>query len=304
MKKHPIATIVNFCTNESRFLRFCLEESLQCSRQVIVVVCDHFFDGTPENRDLLERIYRAFPECLFVEYPFIPHRISKRIFKKIDPAHFWHSLSRLIGSKFLKADIESVLFLDADEIPESRRFIEWMECSDYTCHTVLKMANYWYFREPCYQADRWEDSIVFVQKRALESHLLLRREERDAIYDSLPGPKRRLVVGPDGCPMFHHYSWVRTKEEMLKKVRSWGHRQDRDWETLVSQEFLEPFKGVDFVHQYTCKKIAPVFQVSLEPPRFEDKGRPNVVKVSPESILSLVSETEGSFWNLLFRRYS
>lgn len=302
MKKPPIATIVNFCTNESRFLKICLEESFQCSRQVIVVVCDHFFDGTTENRELLERIYRAFPDCLFVEYPFIPHRISKRLFKKVDPAHFWHSLSRLIGAQFLSEDIESVLFLDTDEIPEGRRFAEWLECSDYTCHTVLKMANYWYFREPCYQADHWEDSVVLVQRRALKPHLLLKQEERDAIYDSLPGPKRRLVVGSDGLPMFHHYSWVRTQNEMLKKVRSWGHRGDRDWEALVRQEFLQPFKGKDFVHHYSCKQIDPVFSVSFDPPEFQEKGRPNVVRMSQESVASLVSEAGGSFWSLIFRR--
>jgi hypothetical protein len=302
MKKHPIATIVNFCTNESRFLKICLEEAYRCSRQVIVVVCDHFFDGTPENRKLLEQIYAAFPECLFVEYPFMPHRISKRLFKKVDPAHFWHSLSRLIGSRFLRNDIDRVLFLDTDEIPEGDRFSEWLECSDYECHTVLKLANYWYFREACYQADRWEDSIVLVQRKALDPALLLRKEERDAIYDSLPGPKRRLVVGSDGVPMFHHYSWVRTEEEMLKKVTSWGHKGDRDWISLIHKEFLEPFKGIDFVHQYTCKRIDPVFPISFDPPQFLAKGSPNVVRMDQESVLSCIAEAGGSFWGLLFRQ--
>lgn len=301
MKKHSIATIVNFCTNESRFLKFCLEEARRYSRQVIVVVCDHFFDGTFEDHAQLQAIYRAFPECLFVEYPFIPHKISKNLLKRVDPAHFWHSLSRLLGVQFLKDDIESVLFLDTDEVPEGDRFAEWLDVSNYHCHTVLKLANYWYFREACYQADVWEDSVVLAQRRALEPHLLLRKEERDAIYDLMPGPKRRRVVGVDGSPMFHHYSWVRTQEEMLRKVRAWGHKGDRDWTALVQKEFSEPFGGVDFVHCYSCKTVTPPFPISLSPPQFQEKGSPRLIRMKESEVLKNIDKAGGSFWNLLFR---
>jgi hypothetical protein len=224
MRKHPISTIVNFCSNERRFIKDCLEQASIFSKQVIVPVCDHFFDGSPENRPLLDQIYAAFPDVLFIEYPFIPQKIPKKIWKAVDSAHFWHSLSRLIGFSCLDEEIETVLFLDADEIPDGKRFAEWLECSDYMHHTVLKLANYWYFREPVHQALHFEDSVVLVQKRALGPEILLKQEERDAIYNLLPGPKRRHVTSHEGEPMFHHYSWVRTEEEMLKKVRSWGHK--------------------------------------------------------------------------------
>lgn len=303
MKKYPLATIVNFCTNESRFIKLCLDQAMQFSQQVIVPVCDHFFDGTKENRLLLDRIYKSFPQCLFVEYPFIPDKIPKRIFKSVPQAQFWHSLSRLIGAQFLDEGVENVLFLDADEIPEASRFTEWLGCSDYPCHTVLKLANYWYFREPIYQADKWEDSIVFAQRRALEPHLLLNVKERDAIYDFLPGPKRRMVVGVDGLPMFHHYSWVRTEDEMLRKVRSWSHREDRNWETLVKKEFSGPFQGVDFVHQYHCKMVDPAFRVPQAMENFEPKGPSNVVKVDAHGVLSAIRKVGGSFWSLIFRRF-
>lgn len=304
MKKYPIASIVNFCTNESRFIKLCLEQAAQFSQQVIVPICDHFFDGTKENQELLDQIYKAFPRCLFIQYPFIPKKIPKRVFKSIPPAHFWHSLSRLVGAQFVEEGIENLLFLDADEIPDARRFTEWLESSDYPCHTVLKLANFWYFRKPCYQAEKWEDSIVFAQKRALDPHLLLNAQERDAIYDYLPGPKRRMVLGVDGLPMFHHYSWVRTEEEMLRKVRNWGHRDDRnDWEALVKKEFSGPFEGVDFVHQYRCKEVIPAFQVPESPEIFEPKGPSNVIKIEPQEVLSAVRKIEGSFWSLIFRRF-
>ena len=297
MKKHPVATIVNFCSNESRFIRATLEQAMLFSHQVIIPVSDHFFDGAPENRPLLEKIYTAFPSCLFVEYPFVPKKIPKKIWKKIDPAHFWHSVSRLIGYCFLEEEIEAVLFLDADEVPEGKRFTEWLDCSDYRHHTALKLANYWYFREPSNQALRMEDSIVLAQKRALELEILLHEEERDAIYNLLPGPKRRHVTGSDGKPMFHHYSWVRTREEMLKKVAAWGHKKDRDWVALVNEEFAAPFRGTDFVHGYTYQSVEPFFELDLRPPQFEAKGPAQVKRLKEEEMLQLIKLKK--IWNFL-----
>lgn len=297
MKKHPISTVVNFCSNESRFIKATLEQAALFSRQVIVPVCDHFFDGTPENRPLLEKIYSSFPDCLFIEYPYVPEKIPKKIWKKVDPAHFWHSLSRVIGFSHVDEEVETVLFIDADEVPDGRRFSEWLDCSDYRHHTALKLANYWYFREPCNQALKFEDSIILAQKRALELEILLHKDERDAIYNLLPGPKRRHVAGSDGEPMFHHYSWVRTQEEMLKKVRAWGHKGDRDWPSLVNEEFASPFRGTDFVHGYSYKSVQPYFDIRLEGPEFTSKGPSQVKHLKNQDILKLINLK--NFWNFL-----
>lgn len=297
MKKHPIATVVNFCSNECRFIEATLEQASIFSRQVIVAVCDHFFDGTPENKSLLKQIYAAFPKCLFIEYPYIPQKIPKRIWKKIDPAHFWHSLSRLIGTHFLDEEIETVLFLDADEVPDGKRFARWLDCSDYMHHTALKLANYWYFREPSHQALRFEDSVILAQRRALQKEIVLHQEERDAIYNLLPGPKRRHVTGHDGHPMFHHYSWVRTEEEMLKKVKAWGHKGDREWTSLVKEEFTTPFRGIDFVHGYSYQSVKPFVDIQFGEIKFESKGDPQVKKLQEEEVLKLVKFRK--IWNFL-----
>lgn len=297
MRKYPICTIVNFCSNETRFIKACLEEVLLFSSEVIVSVCDHFFDGTPENRTLLEQIYTAFPDCLFIEYPYLLQKIPKKIWKSVDPAHFWHSFSRLVGFSFSGKEVATVLFLDADEIPDGKRFAEWLDASDYEQHTVMKFANYWYFRDPCNQSLRFEDSIVLAQKRALGSEVLLKQEERDAIYTLLPGPKRRNVTGYDGLPMFHHYSWVRTQEEMLKKVRSWGHKEDRDWVQLVNEEFTTPFRGTDFIHGYPYKSVKPFFDICFEEPRFESRGAGNVKRLKQEETIGLIKFRKA--WNLL-----
>jgi hypothetical protein len=276
-----------------------LTQALLFSSQVIVPVASHFFDGSPEDRALLDQIYAAFPECLFIEYPYIPEKIPKRIFKEIDPAHFWHCVSRLVGFSKTEGKIETLLFLDVDEIADGRRFSEWLGSSDYQQHIAMKLANYWYFREPKYRAEKYEDSIALVQRRAVTSELLLNAGERGYIYDSLPGPKRSMVTGSDGRPLFHHFSWVRTQEEMLKKVKSWGHKKDRNWEELVRAEFSGPFRGVDFVHGYRFQTVDPPFDIRLDPPQFAPKGKPHFVRVSEEELLKLVREKLSPFWRFM-----
>jgi len=296
MKKHSIGTVVNFCTNESRFIGHCLDQALIFSSQVVVPVANHFFDGSPENRALLEEVYQAFPECLFIEYPFIPDEIPKAMFHFVRPEAFWHCFSRLIGFLFVKEQMGGVLFLDADEIAEGQNMAEWLDCSDYEQHTVLKFANYWYFREPTLQAESLEDSILFVKRRALAIDMLLDNEERNAIYDSLPGPKRRMVLGVDGNPLFHHFSWVRTKEEMLKKVQTWGHRNDRNWQELVQSEFEAPFKGTDFIHGYRFRNVPSKFTTPLS---FAPKGKKNVVVLGEKQVKEFVSLKKISLWRRL-----
>lgn len=301
MNKKPIAAIINFCTNESRFLKACIEQARLFSRQIIIPICDHFFDGTPEKKEELDLIYRSFPDCTFIQYPFIPDQIPKRLFKRIAPDHFWHSLSRLLAFNYLDDAIETILFLDADEVPDGKKFSEWLESSDYHQHMALKMANYWYFREPKYQATLWEDSIVLAQRRALTSWLLLDEREREAIYDFLPGPKRRNVTASDGKPMFHHFSWVRTKEEMLKKVRSWGHRKDRSWESQVEEEFSAPFRGTDFVHGYKYNVVEPQFDIQLDQVRFEPAlpQAASLKKLSSSQVLKLLKSQNHNAWGWL-----
>lgn len=47
--KYRVATVINYCTNDYKFIGYCIAEAGAFSAQVIVPVCDHFLDGTPEN---------------------------------------------------------------------------------------------------------------------------------------------------------------------------------------------------------------------------------------------------------------
>lgn len=293
MDEEPVAVVYNFCSNEHRFLPKALEEASLFAKEIVVVLCDHFFDGTPENRPLLSSLYAQYPSVRFIEYPFIPHLIPKKVFDRVSFAHFWHSLSRLIGLYHLSEEIEHVFFLDADEVPDGHRVAKWLSCSDYHSHTALRLANYWYFREPIYRASTLEDSIVLAKKNSLTDEIVLHKDEREAIYQHLPGPKKRHVVGFDGKPLFHHYSWVRTKEEMHQKVRAWGHKEDRPWVSLVEEEFSRPFSGRDFVHGYTFHTLE---EHPLFPSIHTAKQQPPSLTLTPEETLLFAKKSLPPWW--------
>lgn len=69
-------------------------------------------------------------------------------------------------------------------------------------------------------------------------------------------------MGLDKKPLAHHYSWVRTKGEMLKKVETFGHKSDRDWVALVEKEFSHEFSGKDFVSGYEYETVEPYISIT------------------------------------------
>ncbi|MDN3505626.1 MAG: hypothetical protein P0S96_00140 [Simkaniaceae bacterium] len=241
-----LATIINFSSNEASFLTQCVEEALFFSDQIVVCFADHFFDGAAENLPLIYGIAEEHPEITFIQYPF-----SKENFYGDHPPSFWHNMSRMIGYHHTQG--EYLLFLDVDEIAEGKRFARWLETTALI--DAMRLANYWYFREAKYRAKTIEDTPLLVRRGALEYEGLMHEKERAGLYHVLKGKKKRLV-GQE-APFFHHYSWVRNKEQMLRKVRSWGHRGERDWEKLVMEEFEGEFSGIDFVHGYAFEEVEP-----------------------------------------------
>ncbi len=250
-----IATIVNFTTNEEAFLRHCLEEASLFSDQVIAVVCDHFFDGTPEDQERLNGIYSAHPEAQFIQYPW-----SKENFYSDHPTQFWHNLNRLVGTSLLKEEVETVLFLDADEIVEGERFAKWLQTFPYREYAAIRLACYWYFREANLRATEVEDTPLLIRRDQLNYDRLMQKEERKGMLNLASGKTLRFAEKEN--PLIHHYSWVRSREGLLKKAKTWGHRLERNWKELIEIEFSNPFSGTDFVHGYTFTEVQPFLRVS------------------------------------------
>ena len=232
-------SIISYCTNDFRFIGKCIEEAKKFSQNIFIPVCDHFFDGTPENRELLEATYRLHPECKFIEFPYLPDKLYSP-YHSIEPDHsdwpaFWAATARYIGLHY--ADGEYLFFLDSDEIVEGEKMGQWLDSGEYLKYDAMRLGAYLYALRPTNRATKAVNLPLLAKKSTLAPLTLLNGLERIGAYLSHPGPKRENIVGLDGKPMVHHYSWVRTKEECLQKTRTWSHRGEEDWAEVIEEAF-------------------------------------------------------------------
>ena len=247
-----LATVISYYSNDERFIRKCITNALAVSDQVIIPVSTHFYDGTPEDLDSVKKLVSEFPEVEFILFEWSPGKHPR----------YWNNMSRIIGHSNLSEDIEWVLFLDADEILDIELFNEFKSTPDATMYDSQKLACYWYFREPIFRADAIEDSPVLVRKELVRIDPNNPYIEREQMHEAIQGVTKKRTVMQNNTPMLHHFSWVRTKEQMLQKVSAWSHTSDRgDWADLVEEEFSRPFNGKSFVNNYTFTEVENIFEV-------------------------------------------
>lgn len=279
--KQPICTIINFCTLEARFLTPLVENARLFSKQIIVPHCDHFFNGDRENLSLLEKIYHAFPDVRFVRFPLIQRN-------DLTGPDFLGAVARVAALPSLEKEIETLLFLDGDEIPDGRRFSEWLAETNLHDFDVVNFASYWYFREARYRALQEESQGTLIRRELATKERLLKGGERSPLADFV-GQKIEHAEGLDKKPLIHHYSWVRSKEELLQKVISWGHYRERDWQAAIKEEFSRPFNGSDFVHGYSYKEVEPHLSLDLTEATFPPRGMPHLKVLSQEELSCLIT---------------
>lgn len=271
MESLKITSVINFCTYDFRLLQACVEGVRAFSSRIIITVCDHYFDGTQENYALLEHAFRLFPDCAFIEYAFDPDQ-SYRQFTPYFPEHHqwrheWHNTGRWIAYYFLPKECDYIFFIDADEIVDGVRFIQWLEHHDVSVYSAIRFAAYWYFREARYRSTSHDDASLLVNKHALSPLDLWNSDERAGILEKISGQKLKGAKGIDQNPVIDHYSWVRTKKELLKKFTAWGHHWERDWGNLLEAAFSVPFNGTDFIRGYSYHPVEPRFDpLSVEIP--------------------------------------
>lgn len=238
-----LATVVHYCTNEYRFLKRIVEEAKHFSKRVIVVVCDHFFDGRPENRDLLHQTYADFPECQFIEFAFSPNRIYNGLtgHSMSDPewGFLWHSTSRYLAALYMPDDIDYALFIDSDEVIDGKRFLRWLERGEVRDYAAFRLVCYFYVHHASLRATKVSNSGILVPMKDLDLSNILNVQDRWGWFHAILGQKK--ILFDEGCePFIHHYSWVRSKAECVLKSNTWGHRWDKDWQPLIEEMFRDP----------------------------------------------------------------
>ena len=236
MKK--ITAIINYCTNDFIFLKYCVDAAKKVADAVIVPYCTHFHDGSSQDQLLLNKSVEENPAATFIEFEYNPDQPSR-----------WHcNVSRKIGMMMSPEDTDYFLFLDTDEIIVSEEFNEWWASQQSNLLTSYKLANYFYFRDFRFQGKVWQDSIALVKKGEFtQDPYIFHNDERSGVFLYVNDEDKARNVTHNGKPFIHHYSWVRTKETMLKKISCWSHNKDKDWASLVNEEFSAPFRGVDMV---------------------------------------------------------
>jgi len=279
---HKIATVISYCTHDYKWLKPCVEKAKQFSSQVIIPVSDHFFNGEPEDRELLDKSESETEGVDWLEFEYNPSMYEgmglQRLNDPFTPVKymvdagtkeiwFWHQIARLHGFHAVNDDIEYVLFLDVDEIIETEKFIPWLDEFPYRDLSAIRFETYFYFRDIKFRAIPTEDwnGITLVKKDKLNDEIFFKHSsERLNFINFIAGGKLTKIGDKMGTPMIHHYSWVRTKEEMLNKVKSWGHHKDRNWVELVEKEFEREFNTESdtcFVHNYRYDKVTPYITV-------------------------------------------
>ena len=111
---------------------------------------------------------------------------------------------------------------------ETDKFIKFINDPLFKNYDSYKLGCYWYFREKNYQATTYEYSPVLIKKNLINIDPNNLQYEREQMYELLNITNKSHVLIEEK-PLVHHYSWVRTKEEMLRKVKSWGHSGDTSW---------------------------------------------------------------------------
>jgi hypothetical protein len=259
---HSIASAIHYCTNEYRFIRKLIEEVQKFSQLILIPVCDHFFNGEKENRALLDRTYQEFPDCQFIEFAYYPDRLYDRsltgyTIQSREWGKLWHATSRYIAAQFIPREMEYILFIDSDEIIEGDRFLKWLDQGLYQSFEALRLAGYIYSTQARFRADKLVNTALMVRQETLDISKMIHPNERQRIFNISPNPKTALFDG-DGTPFVHHYSWVRTKEECSRKIQTWGHRLDQDWNPVIRNLFENP-EEICNTFDFSLEEVEPYF---------------------------------------------
>jgi hypothetical protein len=285
-----ISTIISFCSNDWRYLSRAIFEASFFSDDIVVPVCDHFFDGTKENKALLNRIFSNHPHVHFVQfaYDFVHLYNPFLSYEKSDvqwPA-LWHATSRYIGAIYAKEN-PYFLFTDVDEIVDGKKFKSWLEKETFTSYKAIRFSSYRY----CYLASLRSHKIhhcsLLIDREQMRMNHVIQPDERYGMFARTEGAKKERVGELD--PFFHHYSLVKTEKELIKKCQTWGHRYEDDWEDLIKKSFC---KKIDFLFHEKFKTVVPFFDPLKEKLPRKIKSTPKVTYTDRHKVFRKMLDRE------------
>lgn len=265
-----MGVLINMCSSEAPFLRTMITECSKFARQenIVISYADTLYSGDADDTSYIDVCRAEFPLVKCVQYVVdVTLPVSQRRGVVHRPTAYWHNVARYVGSQGLSEAVDWVFVLDGDEVPDGSRVLEWLKMTIlWDIHTSYKMGTYWYFKLATHQAETFEDSILLIHRSHLTADTLFGDMERDHLISRSGTRLTRMNMGMDGLPLWHHFSFVRSRENLRKKMTSWGHRDDMLKGTDVDLAVAYVFKNDavnDFIHKYTYRTVPNRFDFSL-----------------------------------------
>ena len=232
-----IGAVVLYSTNDYDYFNLCINNLLDCGiSSIVVVTCSRMWNGDEENQELMEqsiKLYADNPKVEFIKIPWVPD---------MKPFYF-ENIGREMGVSFIQNKCDFVLLIDTDEIIDPYTFSIWLNTYDISRYKAIGLKQYFYMKSAIYRAKTCDDyNVVLFNTKYANKKRYGNARRRFLNYDNkISRWLTKLGVHPkyklqkDDLIFIHHYSWVKTKEQLLKKVNNWGHREDRkDWASVVN----------------------------------------------------------------------
>ena len=263
-----LSVIISYSSLEQIFIKKLLDECLRFTDDIVVSYGDKLYNGEPEDEDFIENLKMEYPYVTFVKYIVdldMPIEYRKGVQNR--PTSYYHNLARWTAINALK-NKEWVFVIDADEIPDGQLVQQWFERYKHSLHpfNAYKFANYWYYKEPTYRAKNIEDSVLLAHYSIL------------SIEDNIFGDfERDHIIGNSGVhvirqttlnyvPMWHHFSFVRTKKSLHKKLTSWAHIDD-DFKHLNAIDIINHIYRTnqpnDIIKRYDYNIVPNKFNIQI-----------------------------------------
>lgn len=266
--KHNMSCIIISNTDDFRFLNPNLKQIHKVFKRIVIALGNQLWNGQEEDHTKLNT-FKDYVKSNYQNIDIVEYNIPKDEIKcmrgQVHNDMYWEGHARWIAyNKLLEypeCENDYIMYLDSDEIIDAKLFEKWLNTNEYKSYDVMKLKNYWYWREPIYRARNYhEDSVVLIKNKTFNPLAIFDNKGRHGLFDNCKGIKQRNAGGED--IFIHHYSWVRTEKEMINKVKNWGHRNDRrDWLDLVKEEFSRPFNNTDFLRGFEYDIVPNTFNI-------------------------------------------
>lgn len=244
-----ISAVIPFCSYDAKFFKTCIDNLLACGIECIVVAYDHLHMGEKENEEILNEcksLYKGDPRFKFIQLEWHEGKSSL----------YWEAFARYMGMQKSAPDSTHILYIDIDEIVDKIKFKEWLDKETYKKYMGIKIRCYMYSMDAAYRLKGVHYNTIICKKWYAE-RLGLKIEARLQFFNNRNKISRwtaKLGINPffyiyKKEPFIHHYTSVRTEENMIRKVTNWSHHADRsDWVELVKNTKIigNKINGMEF----------------------------------------------------------